>query len=202
MVRSLPMLPSLPRPGDVAATELVAPPMFPLRAVATLEPCPAAVAAGAPVPTSPPKLPPAAAAAHGHAAEAHARHAPTGSADGATGSPAPAQQPQRQPGFWQRLLGRGGQQQQDPPIDLFIRVDGRGLENVTRAWVDGVGPALADAGKAGSGGTGTGSSSVDAREAVAEVSIMQQPRPRLPLHSAEQRPPLPVVGHVSAFFSW
>lgn len=31
---------------------------------------------------------------------------------------------------------------------------------------------------------------------------MQQPRPRLPLHSAEQRPPLPVVGHVSAFFSW
>ena len=202
MVRSLPMLPSLPRPGDVAATELVAPPMFPLRAVATLEPCPAAVAAGAPVPTSPPKRPPAAAASQ--AAEAHARHAPTGSTDGSTASPAPAQQPQRKPGFWQRLLGRGGQQQQDPPIDLFIRVDGRGLENVTRAWVDGVGPALADAAEAGGSGSSSGSSSssVDAREAVAEVSIMQQPRPRLPLHSAEQRPPLPVVGHVSAFFSW
>lgn len=202
MVRSLPMLPALPRPGDVAATELVAPPMFPLRAVATLEPCPAAVAAGAPVPTSPPKLPAVpAAAAHGHA-EAPARHPAHGSAEGATRSaPAPAQQPQRQPGFWQRLLGRGGQQQQDPLIHLYIRVDGRGLENVTRAWVDGVGPAAADgdAAKGSDAGKGGG----DAREAVAEVSIMQQPRPRLPLHSAEQqRPPLPVVGHVSAFFSW
>lgn len=202
MVRSLPMLPVLPRPGDVAATELVAPPMFPLRAVATLEPCPAALAAGAPVPTSPPKLPvaPGAAAAHGHAAEGPSRHPPTGAPDSAAPGAAHPQQHQRQPrqpGFWQRLLGRGGQQQQDPPISLYIRVDGRGLENVTRAWVDGVGPALLDGPSSGST-----SGSVDSREAVAEVSIMQQPRPRLPVHSAEQRPPLPVVGHVSAFFSW
>lgn len=204
MVRSLPMLPALPRPGDVAATELVAPPMFPLRAVATLEPCPAALAAGAPVPTSPPKLPAATAtaAAHGHAADGPARHPPTGVTDSAAPSAAhPQQHPQhpqrqqRQPGFWQRLLGRGGQQQQDPPISLYIRVDGRGLENVTRAWVDGVGPALLDGPSSG----GSSSGSVDSREAVAEVSIMQQPRPRLPVHSAEQRP---VVGHVSAFFSW
>ena len=196
MLRSLPMLPALPRPGDVAATELVAPPMFPLRAVASLEPCPAAVAAGAQVPTTPPKLPatPAAAAAtagSGHATEAAARHA---GADGSAAAPAAPPPAPRQPGFWQRLLGRGGQQAQDPPIQLFIRVDGRGLENVTRAWVDGMGHTA-------TGGSASASGSSEGKEVLAEVAIMQQPRARL-LPQPAERPQLPVVGHVSAFFSW
>ena len=44
MLRALPMLPSLPRPGDIAASELLAPPFFPLRATATVKSLKAAAA--------------------------------------------------------------------------------------------------------------------------------------------------------------
>ena len=88
-------------------------------------------------------------------------------------------------------------------MELLIRVDGRGLENVTRAWIDGVSPppaaptpgggAAAAAAQPG-GGSGQGGQ-------VAEVSIVQQPRARLLARPADQ-PPLPLVGQLSSFFSW
>ena len=240
LLRSLPSLPNLPRPGDVAATELVAPPMFPLRAVATVEQPPAAFAP-APAPaaahavTAKPHAagakphaagtkahaagakPHAAGAHHGaakpHAASAHhaaakphaasAHHAAATAEGGEVGAQRGA--PSSGGGFWQRLLARAGQQHKEEPVELLIRVDGRGLGNVRRAWVEGLppGPAPAPGGAAPqASGTSGGSAEPPAAAPVAEVAIVQQPAPVLPSHSAAERPPLPVVGHLSAFVSW
>lgn len=195
LLRSLPMLPSLPRPGDVAATELVAPPMFPLRAVATVKQ-PAAAAAPASLAGTPAAASKPAAAGSQQAAVAEGGEA------GATET--------RGGGFWQRLLARAAQQQKEEPVELLIRVDGRGLGSVTRAWVEGLppGPTPAAPGAAPGGGAaqagsgGSGAPAQPAAAAVAEVSIVQQPAPVLPALSGGERPPLPVVGHLSAFVSW
>jgi hypothetical protein len=214
LLRSLPMLPNLPRPGDVTASELVAPSMFPLRAVATMEPAAAAtVVAGSPAGGASAKL--AAAAAP----------APAATGTGAGGAAQPAG-PQQQPGngegtpstsknaqrrnFWQRLLARAGREQQDPPVELLIRVDGRGLANVTGAWIEGVPPTPAAApgnksngnassgeGKPGTGSTNGSSSSSN----MAQVTILQQPQAPL-LLPLRERPMLPVVSQLSAFVSW
>lgn len=213
LLRSLPMLPNLPRPGDVTASELVAPSMFPLRAVATMEPTGvAAVAAGSPAGTTAAK--PAAAtvpAAPSTGAGGAAQPAgPQQQARSAEGSPAARSTAQRR-NFWQRLLARAGREQQDPPVELLIRVDGRGLANVTGAWIEGIPPTPAAApankisgnasGGEGKPGTGSTSGSGGSSSNMAQVTILQQPQAPL-LLPLRERPMLPVVSQLSAFVSW
>jgi hypothetical protein len=99
----------------------------------------------------------------------------------------------RRSSFWGRLLARAaGQQRAEAPLELLIRVEGRGLSNVTRAWVEGV-PAAAAGGAVGGRAAG-------AAAAAAEVTILEQPHTALP--PPLERPPLPALGQVSAFASW
>lgn len=210
MVRSLPMLPTLPRPGDVVASELLAPPMFPLRAVATLDaPEAAAVAAhGARRGAAP-------APAQGHVQAAAAQD---------PAPPAHQQQPgqaQGQPtgrrgfrplAFWGRLLARAASEQrrrQEAPLELLIRVEGRGLANVTAAWIEGIPPAApAEAAQAAGAGSRAGGDAAAApgqalpAATVAEVQIVEKPAAQALLPPLQGRPPLPVVGQLSAFVSW
>ena len=206
LLRSLPMLPNLPRPGDVTASELVAPSMFPLRAVATMEPtAAAAVAAGSPAGATAAKLAAAAVPA-----------APSTGAGGAAQPAGPQQQARSTEGtpaaqrrnFWQRLLARAGREQQEPPVELLIRVDGRGLANVTGAWIEGVPPTPAAApankssgnasGGEGKSGTGSTNGSSGSSSNVAQVTILQQPQAPLLLPLRER----PMVSQLSAFVSW
>ena len=195
MLRALPMLPSLPRPGDIAASELLAPPFFPLRATATVKSLKAAAAVAHGV-----HLEPVGAAAGGRGG----RGAPPA---GGVGEGAP---PGWRPfAFWRRLLARaaGQQRRADAPIELLIRVEGRGLANVTHAWVEGTHPALplppplAAASKDGSAAPPT--PAITPPSQVALVDIVQQPTAALvppPLQGGRQ--PLAVVTQLSAFVSW
>ena len=193
--RALPMLPSLPRPGDIAASELLAPPFFPLRATATVKSLKAAAAVAHGV-----HLEPVGAAAGGGAggAAAEARLVAEGAPPG-----------WRPFAFWRRLLARaaGQQRRADAPIELLIRVEGRGLANVTHAWVEGTHPALplppplAAASKDGSAAPPT--PAITPPSQVALVDIVQQPTAALvppPLQGGRQ--PLAVVTQLSAFVSW
>lgn len=192
LLRSLPSLPSLPRPGDVAATELLAPSMFPLKAVATV-----AQAAAAP----------AAAAAAQPGAGAGTGAQPGAGRQAQFGEQAPMQRR----GFWGRLLARAARQQrQEPPVELLIRVEGRGLSNVTKAWIEGVPLALPPApmpadgsGAEHSGGGGDKAAAAAGKPAatVAEVTIVQQPAAPL-LPPPRERPLLPVFSQLSAVASW
>lgn len=202
MVRSLPMLPTLPRPGDVVASELLAPPMFPLRAVATL--AAPEVAAEAHV------------AQHG-ATPAHAHGSTHVQAAAAQAPAAPAQQQRQQAArprgfrplaFWGRLLARAAGEQrrrQEAPLELLVRVEGRGLANVTAAWIEGIPPAApADVAPPGAAAGDAAAPPAPAPPAatVAEVRILEQPAAQALPPPLQGRPPLPVVGQLSAFVSW
>jgi hypothetical protein len=184
LMRSLPMLPNLPRPGDVAASELLAPAMFPLRAVGTVN---------QPLTTTSP-VPASGAAAVSASAKPAAKAAAAKAAAKAEKLEKLQARAARRP-FWQQLLARAaGQEQQDPPVELLIRVEGKGLANVSQAWIDGVSqPATA---------TAAGkplAPEAAAKPAMAEVTILQQPQ--APLLPPLERPPLPLVSHLLAFVS-
>lgn len=205
MVRSLPTLPTLPRPGDVVASELLAPPMFPLRAVATLAPSEghAGRRGAAPAPMQ--------GDGQVHAAVAQAPAAPMGQQQ----HHHQQQQKDRRRGFqplafWSRLLARAAGEQrrrQEAPLELLIRVEGRGLANVTAAWIEGIPPVNpAEGGQAPAAYSSQDGGDCAVMPApappAAEVRILEQPTAQALPPPLSGRPPLPVVGQLSAFVSW
>eukprot|EP00887_Chlorella_sp_A99_P005865 scaffold1.g5865.t1 len=173
----------LPSAGDIMPTELLGPGVFPLSAVASV---------ASPLPAAGGKR-----AAGGNGAGAP----PAAAADGA-GVVAPpageARWPWRRWPWQQRGGGREG------PVELFIRVEGRGLANVTHCYVDGMPPSGGGRPSNGSGNAG-GAAPSPPPAAAAVAEIVHRPSPPLPAVAARaQRPraPIPMLAPVSAFLSW
>ena len=92
-----------------------------------------------------------------------------------------------------RLFRRPGSGE-GAPVELEVRVEGKGLHTITRAWVEASGGGLPGRGSAASGKAGEGG------PAVAAAQIMWQPPPPAPgaLHRRAAAPASPVT----SFFSW
>lgn len=207
LVRSLPMLPNLPRPGDVAASELLAPPMFPLRAVATLQSSSSATASASQAAQQAPQAAAGAAASSSSAAAKSNGVSAHSIAKAAAEAQAAVQQghadapPWRPIWFWQRLLAARNQRRgQEPPLELLIRVEGRGLANVTQAWIEGI-PSAFDPSASSKEGS-EAAAAAPAAATMAQVDIVQQPLAKAAPLPLQARPPLPVLGQLSAFVSW
>jgi hypothetical protein len=152
------LLPALPHPADVAATQLLAPGLFPLRAEASLVDS---------LPALPASLPDESAAAESAAPAA-------GGGGRARGWPWP----------WGGLFrGRSGGGEEGPLLEVLLRVEGRGLCNVTGGWVSGA--AVDGAGRA----------------APSPVDIVA--RPEAPPPWVAMRAPLhPLLAPAAALASW
>ena len=197
----------IPTSDDVTATELLAPGIFPLSAVASVVPA----------------LPDSSSTSSGNEAGGSDGR-PRRTAQVARAAAAALGAAQQWP--WQRLWRAGASGQQELPVELLIRVEGKGLSNVTHAFVHGL-PASSSgsggdsskldssnssskldssrggAGKA-SGAAGPAAGAATPAAAVA-VEILRQPPPPLPGGVATPRrrqTPLPLLAPLGAFLSW
>jgi hypothetical protein len=161
---ALPHLANFPHPDDVSLSLLLAPGLFPLKAEAAVSPVgsgssAAPTAAGAVAASSASKASstrpskkaisgsgPAGTTAKAAGAAALSPRAVPDSV--ATAGTAPGAQHKR----WGllRLFGRPGGHQEGGPVELEVRVEGKGLHTVTRAWLE-TGLPASDRGGEGSG---------------------------------------------------
>ena len=159
---ALPHLPNFPHPDDVTPSELLAPAMFPLKAEAT------------PV--------------RAKATETHTKNSSVTSSEMPlslikTQQPAVVIASRRQAPWPIRWIFRGQKQADDTEIETIVRIEGRGLCNVTAAWISGANRDAA--GKA----TPVG------------LQIMSLPSPPVPSQSM-RKPPSPLWGPLAALASW
>lgn len=167
----LPYLGSIPCPGDVLVTELLAPAMFPLKAEASVANI-----------HHPFKL-----MAPSSGAEAASDPSISGDESAASGEGTALKAPptRRRVSWLRRLLFKPALSEDDSPVELVVRVEGKGLSNATAAWVSGA----------------TVDSSGKALPAAMEIVS----RPAAPAPSAVKSaalPPSPVAGPLFVFLSW
>ena len=67
---------------------------------------------------------------------------------------------------WRHLLRRGPSSREAPPVEVLIRVEGKGLSNVTQAWVGGL-PAT----RSGRGGKGAAARRAAGKTVIACQSL-------------------------------